>query len=154
MCQGYHDHWLVTGSNKRDGKGGGWLIYVSVWVGGQGVGINFSIFCSRYVLLLTVLPWLVHERCCVFLCSFSASFFSGGFNQALLVHRICWVCSVKLFQNQVSDHYSVDFLEKGRLLWSQSLFRQFTIFYSSQITFYAKFIFQACWLVTTIYHSW
>ena len=37
------------------------------------------------------------------------------------------------FRSEVSDHYSVDFLEKGRVLWCQSLFREFTLCYKIRI---------------------
>ena len=33
-----HIHCIVT-TNNEDGIGGGWLIYIRVWVGGQEVGI-------------------------------------------------------------------------------------------------------------------
>ena len=49
------------------------------------------------------------------------------------MHRNCCVCFVKLFQKSVSDHFSVDFLEKGRVLRFYLPFREFTLF--SYITF-------------------
>ena len=39
------------------------------------------------------------------------------------MHRNCCVCHVKLLKKSVSDHYSVDFLEKGRVFKLESLFR-------------------------------
>ena len=82
LCQGYHDHCIVTSSDGGDGKVGGWFIYVRVWVGGQGVGIIFcTIFCSVFVLLLIVLSWLVHDSLLhLFHSSVFAFFVSGLFN--------------------------------------------------------------------------
>ena len=64
------------------GKVGRWLIYLRVWVGGQGVGYYiFSIFCFLFVLLLMVLLWLVYDSgLCLFHCSFFGFFVSGPFN--------------------------------------------------------------------------
>ena len=42
-------------------------------------------------------------------------FVASPFNLELLGHRNCFVCHVKLFVKSVSDHYSVDFLGKGRV---------------------------------------
>ena len=36
-----------------DGIGRGWLIYIRVWVGGQGVGIIFLIFYLCFCILLS-----------------------------------------------------------------------------------------------------
>ena len=46
---------------------------------------------------------------------FIVFFVSGSFNEELLLHRNCCVCYVKLSIKSVSDHYSVDFLGKGRV---------------------------------------
>ena len=49
------------------GKVERWFIDVSVWMGGQWVGIIFlSVFCLVFVLLLIVFSWLVHDSCCVY----------------------------------------------------------------------------------------
>ena len=39
------------------------------------------------------------------------------------MQRNCCACCVELFKSQLSDHYSVDYLGKGRVFWFQSLFR-------------------------------
>ena len=38
LSQGYHDYCVVT-TNDGEVGGGGWFIYIRVWVGAQGVGI-------------------------------------------------------------------------------------------------------------------
>ena len=55
-----------------DGIGGGWLIYIRVWVGGQGVGIIsefFAFFICAFVFwsLMSCLlsKWVEHDSCCV-----------------------------------------------------------------------------------------
>ena len=60
LCQGYNDHCFVTPND------GGWIIYVKVWVGGQGLGIIFFLFfvlflccCSLYFHGL-----MVHDSFC------------------------------------------------------------------------------------------
>ena len=77
------------------------LIYVRVLVGEQGFDFILSLFfCLVFVLLLTVLSLLVHDSLlCLLHCFFFAFFVSDPFNQALLVHRNCCVCFVKLFKN-------------------------------------------------------
>ena len=63
------------------------------------------------------------------------------------MHRNCCVCQllchVKLFKKTVSDHYSVDFLGKGRVLKVESLFRVFTIVYTWSLEFCVEFIMSA-----------
>ena len=62
--------------------GGGWLMYIRVWVGGQRVGIIlwflFSFSCAFAFCCLTFLVplfrWLEHDGCCV--CFFVFSLFS------------------------------------------------------------------------------
>ena len=44
----------------------------------------------------------------------------------ILKYRNCCLCCVKLFQ-KCSDHYSIVFLKKGRVLWFQSRFRESTL---------------------------
>ena len=45
------------------------------------------------------------------------------------------VCHVKLFKKSVSDHYSMDFLGKGRVFKLDSLFRVSTLLYTSSLHF-------------------
>ena len=47
------------------------------------------------------------------------------------MHRNCCVCLVKLFKKSVSDHYSVDFLGKGRVFKLESLSRVSTLLHRS-----------------------
>ena len=51
------------------------------------------------------------------------------------MHRNCCVCHVKLFKKSVSDHYSMDFLGKGRVFELESLFRVSTLLYTSSLDF-------------------
>ena len=71
LCQGYHGHCIVTSSDGGMGRFGGGTFMSGSWVGGENVGISFSIFCSVFVLLLIVVSWPVHESLlCLFPCSF------------------------------------------------------------------------------------
>ena len=51
------------------------------------------------------------------------------------MHRNCCVCHVKLFKKSVSDHYSVDFLGKGRVFKLESLFRVSMVLYKLSLDF-------------------
>ena len=72
---------------------------------------NFCFYTDVNCFSTTCASQLVY---CSFVCFF-AFFFFGPFNQMLLVHRICCVCSQKLFQEPGSDHFSVNFLKKGEI---------------------------------------
>ena len=51
-------------------------------------------------------------------------------------HSFSFFCCVKLFQKSgFSDHFSVDFLRKGKVFWFQSLFWLSTLLYSSSLDF-------------------
>ena len=66
---------------------------------------------------------------------FIVFFVSGSFNEELLLHRNCCVCYVKLSIKSVSDHYSADFVGKGRVSYCESLFRVSTLLYTSSVDF-------------------
>ena len=53
------------------------------------------------------------------------------------MYRNCCVCHVKLFKKSVSDHYSVDFLKKGRVFKFklESLFKVSTLLCTSSLDF-------------------
>ena len=99
------------------------------------------------VLLLIIISWLVHDSCCVcFLVCFLLSFSL----HPLIRHYWCIKIVVFVLKNysksHVSNHFSVDFLEKGRVFWFESLLKEFTLFCKSPLDFYVKFIISACWL--------
>ena len=50
LCQGFDDHCAVTANDGGMGKGGRWLIYVRVKVGGQGVEIVVFLILLCFVL--------------------------------------------------------------------------------------------------------
>ena len=54
-------------------------------------------------------------------------------------------------KSQIPDHYSVNFLEKGRVLWFQSLFREFTLCYKIRIRFPGQVYYSAFWFVTPVH---
>ena len=56
----------------------------------------FPFFFFFLLLLLIALSWLVRDSYCVFHCSFFALFVTGPFIYALLVHKNCFVCFIKL----------------------------------------------------------
>ena len=57
------------------------LLYVKIWVVGQGVDIMFlSIFHCFCAVLNCSFVTLVHDSCCLFLCSYFAFFVPGLFN--------------------------------------------------------------------------
>ena len=76
---------------------------------------------------------------CQFLCFLFLFFLSGPFNQELLVHTNFCVYHVKLFKKSVSGHYSVDFLGKMKLCKLESLFKVYTILYTSSFDFQVEF---------------
>ena len=97
----------------------GWLISIKVWVGGTRrgyfhVGI-FLCFCLLFSCV-SLVKWLEHDSrsVCFFIYYLSSlsldpltrSYWTGAYNNF-------FACHVKLFIKSVSDHYSVDFLEKG-----------------------------------------
>ena len=123
---------------------GGGFIYVSVWVGEQGMGIIFFLVFAVFLLLLIILSWLVHDVLPV-------SLFLFCFLCLPILLIRCYQCietAVCVFQSyfkcQVSDHYSVDFLEKRRVLWFQLLLREFRLL--------VKFVISACWFVIPIHY--
>ena len=103
-----------------DGIDGGWLFYKWVCEEGQGTGIILLLFFFTCAFLLYSLmssvPFLSDSCCVSFFVVVFFFFVSSRFNQESLVHRNCCVCHLKLFKKSVSDHYSVDFLVKGRVL--------------------------------------
>ena len=80
-----------------DGKVGGGSFML-----GFGWGDRGWVSCFFYFLFCfcaVVLSWLVDDSLlCLFQCSFFTFFVSGPFKWALLVHRNCCCCFVKLFQ--------------------------------------------------------
>ena len=73
LCQGYHSHCVVTSSDGGMGKLGASSFILGFGWGDRGGYHIFSIFCSVFVLLLTVLSWLVHDSLlCLFHCSIFA----------------------------------------------------------------------------------
>ena len=71
------------------------------------------VFCS-VISFVSFFKRLEDDSCCVCLCLLLVSFVSSLCNYELLGHRNC-VCHLKLFIKSLSDHYSVDFLGKGRV---------------------------------------
>ena len=51
------------------------------------------------------------------------------------MHRNCCVCHAKLFKKSVSDHDSVDFFGKRKVLKVESLFRVSTLLYTLSVDF-------------------
>ena len=103
--------------------GGEWLIHIRDLLGRQGLAIivNFLLFfhlcfCFLFSDVLCPLFWATRtwQLLCLLVFCFFVFFFSGPFNQDLLVYRNYCVCSVKLYIF-ISDHCSVDFFEKGRV---------------------------------------
>ena len=80
--------------------------------GGQKVCIisRFAFLTCAFVFC-SVISFVSFLLACFLLL---ASFVSSLCNYELLGHRNC-VCHVKLFIKSLSDHYSVDFLGKGRV---------------------------------------
>ena len=77
-----HAHCIVITNDGGDGIGGGWLIYVRVWVVGQGMVLSYTCFvflsCAFVFCCLTfsvpLCRWLELDGCCV--CFFVFSLFS------------------------------------------------------------------------------
>ena len=102
------DRWVVVDSYQ--GVGGG----DSGWVLSHSFFICVFVFCSLISCLF--FKWVEHDSCCVcFFCLLFAFCVSGPSNWELLGYRNCSVCNATLFIKSVSDHYSVDFLGKGRV---------------------------------------
>ena len=69
------------------------------------------------------------------------------------MHRNCCVCHVKLFRKSVSDHYSVDFIGKGRVFQLESLFSVSTPLYTSSLDFLVEFIISAWRFVIPVHFT-
>ena len=80
LCQGYHGQCIVTSSDRGMGQSGAGSFILGFGWGTKGGYHIFSFFVFIFVLLLIVLSWLVHDRLCLFHCSFLAFFVSGPFN--------------------------------------------------------------------------
>ena len=113
------------------------LIYIRVQLGGQVVGIILQLLGFFYLLLSFVLSCPLslllpgHGSCCVYCFAYFLFSLSPVPNQELLAHRKCCVCHGQLFIKSLSDHYSVDFLGKGRVFQFESLFSVSTLLYAS-----------------------
>ena len=72
-----HIHWSASFVTRISSL----LLYVKIWVVGQGVDIMFlSIFHCFCAVLNCSFVTLVHDSCCLFLCSYFAFFVPGLFN--------------------------------------------------------------------------
>ena len=77
-----------------DRWGGGGLIYIRVWMGGQGWVLSYSFCCffsCAFVFCFTfsvpLFRWLEHDGCCVFFCFFFIFFVSGPFKLLCLLYK-------------------------------------------------------------------
>ena len=127
-------------------EGWGWFIYDRVWVEGRGGGYHF--FFIFFVLLLScykiVLSWLVHDSCCI--CFFVHFLLSLSLVPLI---RCYWCIEIVLvlqnyFKSEVSDHLSVDFLEKRECLDFNHSLRSLPYVFRSDLDFYVKFIISTC----------
>ena len=98
-----------------------WLIYIKVWVGGQGMVIVlqflFASLACAFDLSFSLVLWAWQLFCLFF---FFVFILSGCFKQELLVHRNCGVYGVKLFQKSITGDYLVDILGKEEMLYIES----------------------------------
>ena len=108
---------------------GGWVVDSHQGVDGGTWGGCYLILCFHlhFCLLFShVLSLFLSVSSMIVVVSvslFIVFFVYGPFKYDLLGHRNCCVCHVKLSIKSVSDHYSVDFLGKGRVFKFESLFR-------------------------------
>ena len=95
---------------------GGWDGWVQEGTGGGYHNFIYFLFCFCGVVNCYFMTGAL-QLLSLFLCSFFSLFISVHVNQALLVQRGSCVHIVELFQKSGSDHYPVDFLEEGRVLY-------------------------------------
>ena len=116
-----------------DGIGGWWgcLIFIKVrvgedsgWVSSYTFFFYFSyVFCSL-TFSVPLFKWPEHESCCLFVFSLS-SLSLVPLTRSYYCRETAVSVASNYFKSQLPDHYSVDFLGKGRVFLFQSLFRVF-----------------------------
>lgn len=116
VCTKYIIIIVLLPEMMRGWDGWWWFIYVWVWVEDRGWVSYFFLFFVQFLCCCSLFFYGWHMIVVVSVSLFFFCFVSCPFNQALLVHRNCCVCFVKLFQKSGFRSQSVNFLEKGTVV--------------------------------------